>query len=100
MARQVAAARTVPFGRSGRARHRSARRRGTRIALRVVLALVTVFIFLVGWSLDHALTTPGGGTAAERVAEWARNHYLGAFVTFGEWLSYNPPRQGGKPTPT
>jgi hypothetical protein len=62
----------------------------------VVLAMVTVFVFLVGWSLDHALTTPGGGSTSQRVAEWARNHNLGALVTFGEWLSYNPPQQGGK----
>lgn len=86
----------MPFGRSGRARHRPPRRRGARITLRVLLALVTTFVFLVGWSLDHALTVPGGGTTAERVAEWARNHNLGALVTFGEWLSYNPPKQGGK----
>ncbi len=65
--------------------------------LRVVLALVTTFVFIVGWSLGHALITPGGGTAAERVAEWARNHYLGPLVTFGEWLTYNPPKTGGKP---
>jgi hypothetical protein len=80
---------------SGQARHRPERRH-TRLALRVVLAMVTTFVFLVGWSVDHALTAPGGGTVAQRLAEWARNHNLGALVTFGEWLSYNPPRQGGK----
>jgi len=31
------------------------------------------------------------------MAEWARNHYLGPVVTFGEWLTYNPPKKGGKP---
>jgi hypothetical protein len=65
--------------------------------LRVVLALVTTFVFIVGWSLGHALTVPGGGTFAERVAEWARSHYLGPLVTFGEWLSYSPPKKGGNP---
>ena len=32
------------------------------------------------------------------LAEWARDHYLGPVVTFGEWLSYNPPPKGGKPS--
>ncbi|HXP18194.1 MAG TPA: phosphodiester glycosidase family protein [Streptosporangiaceae bacterium] len=62
-----------------------------------MLALVTTFVFVAGWSIGHALTVPGGGTTAERIAEWARNHYLGPLVTFGEWLSYNPPKAGGKP---
>ena len=72
-------------------------RGGRHLVLRVVLAMVTTFVFVVGWSLGHALTTPGGGTMAERVAEWARTHYLGPVVTFGEWLTYNPPKKGGKP---
>lgn len=79
----------------GPARRRPRKR--TRPVLRVFLALVTTFVFIVGWSLGHALITPGGGTAAERIAEWARNHYLGPLVTFGEWLTYNPPKAGGKP---
>jgi len=72
--------------------------RGRRhLVTRVVLALVTTFVFIVGWSLGHALTAPGGGTMSERVAEWARTHYLGPLVTLGEWLTYNPPKKGGKP---
>ncbi len=47
--------------------------------------------------MGHALTAPGGGTVAERVAEWARTHYLSPLVTFGEWLTYSPPKKGGKP---
>src|SRR6185437_11209349 len=39
----------------------------------------------------------GQGVSAN-VAEWARDHGLGPIVTFGEWLSYNPPKTGGKPT--
>ncbi len=62
-----------------------------------MLALVTTVVFVAGWSLGHALTAPGGGTTAERVAEWARSHYLGPVVTFGEWLTYNPPKKGGHP---
>ena len=68
---------------------------GLHLWTRVVLACVTTFIFVVGWSLGHALTMTGGGTMSERVAEWARNHYLGPLVTFGEWLTYSPPKKGG-----
>jgi hypothetical protein len=69
-----------------------------RLAIRLGIVLVTSFVLLTGWSVGHALTVPGGGTVAERMAEWARNHYLGPVVTFGEWLSYNPPKTGGKPS--
>lgn len=41
---------------------------------------------------------PGGGSVSERLAEWARDHYLGPIVTFGEWLSYRSPKVGGKPS--
>jgi Phosphodiester glycosidase len=52
---------------------------------------------VTGWSLGHALTIPGGGTTSERVAEWARSHDLNPLVTFGEWLTYQKPKRGGKP---
>jgi hypothetical protein len=86
-------------------RHRRGRRArpmrpGRRRALRVVLGLVIVFLVLVGWSVGRALTVPGGGTFSDRLAEWARDHYLGAVVTFGEWLTYQPPKVGGKPDVT
>ena len=55
-------------------------------------------MLVTGWSVGHALAVPGGGTFAERVAEWARGHDLGSLVTFGEWLSYNPPKTGGRPS--
>jgi len=47
--------------------------------------------------VGQALTAPGGGSTAAKLAEWARDHYLGPVVTFGEWISYNPPKVGGKP---
>jgi hypothetical protein len=50
------------------------------------------------WSVGHALTMPGGGSLSERLAEWARDHYLGPVVTLGEWLTYQPPKVGGKPS--
>jgi hypothetical protein len=65
--------------------------------LRILLALVATFVLVTGWSVAHALTLPGGGTFSERLAEWARDHYLGPVVTFGEWISYDPPKKGGKP---
>jgi len=39
----------------------------------------------------------GGGSVSQRMAEWARDHYLGPLVTLGEWISYQPPKVGGKP---
>ena len=65
---------------------------------RALLALLTTFVFITGWSVVHALIMPGGGTVSERLAEWARDHELGPVVTLGEWLSYQPPKRGGKPS--
>ena len=69
-----------------------------RPAACTVLAVLAVFLLLVSWSVGNALTVPGGGTVSERLAEWARDHYLGPLVTFGEWLSYQSPKVGGKPS--
>jgi hypothetical protein len=52
----------------------------------------------VGWSVGNALVVPGGGTLSDRLAEWARDHYLGPVVTLGEWLTYQAPKVGGKPS--
>ncbi len=57
-----------------------------------------MFLISISWSVGHALTAPGGGTLSDRLAEWARDHYLGPAVTFGEWLTYQPPKVGGKPS--
>jgi hypothetical protein len=97
VARPVAPVRQSQAASSRSARRPPVRSGGRHILFRIVLALVTTFVFIAGWSLGHALTVPNGGTAAERVAEWARSHYLGPVVTFGEWLTYNPPKKGGKP---
>ncbi|MGO8958429.1 MAG: phosphodiester glycosidase family protein [Streptosporangiaceae bacterium] len=69
------------------------RRRWSRLTAAIVIA----FMIPVCWSVGNALTVPGGGTFSERLAEWARSHYLGPVVTFGEWLTYSPPKAGGKP---
>jgi hypothetical protein len=70
------------------------RRRWSRIT---ATALIVVLI-PISWSIGHALTMPGGGTMSERLAEWARDHYLGPLVTLGEWITYQPPKVGGKPS--
>ena len=81
----------------GRRRWRRQRLRH-RSWFRVAVGLLSAFLFVVSWSVGHALTMPGGGTVAERLAEWARDHYLGPVVTLGEWLSYQPPKVGGRPS--
>jgi hypothetical protein len=83
--------------RHSRRRHRFFQSRRGRLIVRVVAAAVATCLLVTGWSIGHALTYPGGGTFAERIAEWARSHYLGPVVTFGEWLTYSPPKKGGTP---
>jgi hypothetical protein len=59
------------------------------------------FAALLCWaafSIGQTLTAPGNTGNTARLAEWARDHYLGPVVTFGEWISYNPPKTGGKPS--
>ena len=92
-------------GWPGRVRHRRRPRRRRRIrrllrlrTVRVILALVAVFCCWLAFSVGQALAAPGGGAASAKLAEWARDHYLGPVVTFGEWLTYNPPKVGGKPS--
>ena len=63
-----------------------------------MLGIVAALVLVTSWSMCHALTAPGGGTFSERVAEWARDHYLGPLVTLGEWITYEPPKVGGKPS--
>jgi Phosphodiester glycosidase len=79
----------------GRGRVRRLLRRPT---VRVILALIVVFCCWVAFSIGQALTAPGGGSLSSKLAEWARDHYLGPVVTFSEWLTYQPPKVGGKPS--
>jgi hypothetical protein len=69
-----------------------------RLWVRITAGLVATFLAIVAWSVGNALTVPGGGTVSDRLAEWARDHYLGPVVTFGEWLTYRAPEVGGKPS--
>ena len=88
-------------GRGGKGRRRRGRGRIRRLlrrpTARVILALIALFFCWVTFSVGQALTAPGGGSVSSRLAEWARGHYLGPVVTFGEWISYQPPKVGGTP---
>jgi hypothetical protein len=66
-------------------------------SVQVVTAGFAVLLCWVAFSAGQALTAPGNTGTSARLAEWARDHYLGPVVTFGEWISYNPPKAGGKP---
>ena len=87
-----------PDGGSGPRRGRGRVRVRDRLWARITGGLLATFLLVVVWSVGHALTVPGGGSVSERLAEWARDHYLGPVVTFGEWLTYQPPKAGGKPS--
>jgi Phosphodiester glycosidase len=90
-----------PRGRRRRGRQPGARKRRPlrqRMWVRITLGLLATFLVIVAWSVGNALTVPGGGTVSDRLAEWARDHYLGPVVTFGEWLTYQAPKVGGKPS--
>jgi Phosphodiester glycosidase len=89
-----------PRGRKRRGSQPGGRKRRPlrqRMWVRITLGLLATFLAVVAWSVGNALTVPGGGTVSDRLAEWARDHYLGPAVTFGEWLTYRAPKVGGKP---
>jgi Phosphodiester glycosidase len=61
-------------------------------------AVIIVVLIPISWSVGDALAMPGGGSLSARLAEWARDHYLGWVVTLGEEITYQPPKVGGKPS--
>jgi Phosphodiester glycosidase len=79
-------------------RFRRTRRLFRRRSVRIVSALVALFLVFVMFSAGQAAFKNNGQGVSANLAEWARDHYLGPVVTFGEWLSYNPPPKGGKPS--
>jgi Phosphodiester glycosidase len=81
-----------------RARKHRVRRLLRRRSVRVILVLIGVFCCWLAFSIGQALAAPNGGSTSSKLAEWARDHELGPVVTFGEWLSYSPPKAGGKPS--
>ena len=86
--------------RNGQGRPKNHRlRRFFRLrTVRAVGVLILVFLVWVAFSVGQALSAPNGGSMSSKLAEWARDHYLGPVVTFGEWVSYEPPKAGGKPS--
>jgi hypothetical protein len=81
-----------------RVRFRRLRRFARRPTVRVIGALLAVFLVWVMFSAGQAAFKNNGQGFSANLAEWARDHYLGPIVTFGEWLGYNPPKVGGKPS--
>jgi hypothetical protein len=79
-------------------RKRRLRRFLRRPTVRVIGALLCAFLIWACFSVGQALAAPGGGSVSSKLAEWARDHYLSPVVTFGEWLTYQPPAVGGKPS--
>src|ERR1700744_5041387 len=65
--------------------------------VQAVAAGLAALLCWVAFSVGQALTAPGNTGTTARLAEWARDHYLGPVVTFGEWIAYNPPKVGGNP---
>jgi hypothetical protein len=86
-------------GQPGRkVRFRRLRRLARLRSVRIAGALFGVFLIWVMFSVGQAITSNNGQSLSSNLAEWARDHYLGPVVTFGEWLSYSPPQKGGKPS--
>jgi hypothetical protein len=79
-------------------RFRRTRRLFRLRSVRIVSAVVALFLLWVTFSGGQAAFRNNGQGVSANLAEWARDHYLGPVVTFGEWLSYNPPPKGGKPS--
>ncbi|MBV9794469.1 MAG: hypothetical protein JO016_11075 [Actinobacteria bacterium] len=73
------------------------RRFWSRRSVKVAAVGLAALLCWVAFSIGQTLTAPGNTGTTARLAEWARDHYLGPVVTFGEWISYNPPKVGGKP---
>ena len=85
-------------GRPGKPRKRGRIRRFFRLrTVRAILAVVLIFFCFVAFSLGRALTANNGLPLSAKLAEWARDHYLGSVVTLMEQWSYTPPKTGGKP---
>jgi hypothetical protein len=84
--------------RPRKVRFRRTRKLFRRRSVRIVSAVVALFLVWVTFSVGQAAFKNNGQGVSANVAEWARDHYLGPIVTFGEWLSYNPPKSGGQPS--
>ena len=79
-------------------RFRRARRLFRYRFVRAVSVVVALFLVWSMISLGQATFRNTGQSQLANAAEWFRDHGFGPVVTFGEWLSYNPPPKGGKPS--
>src|SRR6478672_2608426 len=84
-----------PPHRSDRTRHRV---RVDRV-LAVLAAVVTLAVMAPGATIARAISAPGTDSVSARLAEWARDHHMGALVTWLEEAQYraSPPTKGGRP---
>ncbi|MBI1378502.1 MAG: hypothetical protein GC157_13610 [Frankiales bacterium] len=66
---------------------------------RTVVLAVAVLVVATSWSILTALRAPGNDGTSVKLAEWARDHYLGPVVTLAENIQYrlSPPATGGTP---
>ena len=79
-------------------RFRRTRRLFRLRSVRVISGVLVLLLVWLTFSVGQAAFKNNGQGLSANLAEWARDHYLGPVVTFGEWLSYNPPPKGGKPS--
>ncbi|HEY3877462.1 MAG TPA: phosphodiester glycosidase family protein [Trebonia sp.] len=84
--------------RPRKVRLRRTRRFFRRRTVRVISAVLALFLVWLAFSVGQAAVKNNGQGVSANLAEWARDHHLGPVVTFGEWLSYKPPPKGGKPS--
>jgi hypothetical protein len=74
---------------------------GRKRVLIVGAACIYALVVVAATSLASYLANPAEGVSlTARAAEWGRDHYLGALVTWAEKIQYdlNPPKQGGRPS--
>jgi hypothetical protein len=79
-------------------RFRRTRRLFRYRTVRAVSVVVALFLVWAMISLGQATFRNTGQSQLANAAEWFRDHGFGPVVTFGEWVSYNPPPKGGKPS--
>ncbi|HEV2635589.1 MAG TPA: phosphodiester glycosidase family protein [Actinocrinis sp.] len=84
-------------GKKKKVRSAKSRRR-RKIVLRSTLGVFLLVTGYVGVTLYPYLTQPGTDPLEARVAEWGRDHHLGAAVTWLENHTYQAPATGGSLT--
>ncbi len=64
---------------------------------RILIAVPSLFLLIVMWSVGTAILAPGTDPLSAKLAEWGRNHYLGFVVTTLENAQYSisKPKVGG-----